>query len=54
MDLSFIRWLVVGLAMIAVCGSNVDGQDFVPVNIWPSPQLFGDQSLYLLQHRRQD
>jgi hypothetical protein len=29
-------------------------QDFVPVNIWPSPQLFGDQSLYLLQHRRQD
>ena len=32
MDLSFIRWLVVGLAMIAVCGSNVDGQDFVPVN----------------------
>jgi putative membrane-bound dehydrogenase-like protein len=32
MDLRFIRWLVVGLAMIVVPGSNVDGQDFVPAN----------------------
>lgn len=26
--------------------------DFVAVEVWPSPQLFGDQSLYLLQRRR--
>ena len=29
-------------------------QDFVPIDLWPSQQLLGDQSLYLLQRRRQD
>lgn len=26
--------------------------DFVAIKVWPSPQLLGDQSLYLLQRRR--
>jgi hypothetical protein len=29
-------------------------QDFVPIDLWPSQKLLGDQSLYLLQRRRQD
>jgi len=28
-------------------------QDFVPVDVWPSPRLRGDQTIYLLQRRRQ-
>ena len=32
MESSFVRCLAVGVALIFMPGSNVDGQDFVPVN----------------------
>jgi len=32
MDLSFVRWMAVCIALIVMTGSDVDGQDFVPSN----------------------